>query len=87
MCCVTALPKLDHSHRYDCSLLQLEGWRTGERERERVCVCVCVCVCGRGGWRDRWGKTGRDVKDGVKITQSYKRLAVGEKCKTAEENR
>lgn len=36
----------------------------------------------RGG-RDR----GRDVRDGVKITQSYKRLAAGEKCNTAEENR
>lgn len=47
-------------------------------------------VCYR--WRDA-GQEGRggldrggEVRDGVKITQSYKRLAVGEKCNTAEEN-
>ncbi len=28
---VTSLPKLEHSHRYDYSLLQMEGWR-GWRE-------------------------------------------------------
>ena len=58
---VTALPKLNHFHRYDYSLLQMEGRWTGGRDR--------------------------GVRDGVKITQSYKRLAVGEKCNTAEENR
>lgn len=28
---------------------------------------------------------GGRLRDGVKITQSYKRLAAGEKCNTAEE--
>lgn len=37
---------------------------------------------------ERWSEDrGGEVRDRMKITQSYKRLAVGERCNTAEENR
>lgn len=48
-----------------------------------------AAVCHR--WRDGRDRRGEaeegEVRHGVKITQSYKRLAVGERCNTAEENR
>lgn len=71
-------------------------WIVGEegKRRHRTVVFTLCVMCLPQIWLQcatddgMGGKEGRnEVRDWLKVTQSYKRLAVGEKCNTAEENR